>query len=203
VLQERTFERVGGEQGIEADARVVAASKQPLAALAAAGEFREDLYYRLNTICVRLPPLRERGDDLPILIEHFLQRLALKHNRAEMTLSPEVLTRLQAYHWPGNIRELEHLLEGMVVLNRKSHFDVGDLPDLRPGGRTELVDLSLDGVQEVDLPAIVEQVEDRLVLWALARSDGNLAKAAQMLGIPRSTLQYKVGRNAKPSQPSA
>ena len=201
VLQERHFERVGGEQTIESDVRIIAASKMPLGPLVAAGQFRDDLFYRLSTIPIRIPPLRERREDVPILVEYFLKRLALQLNRNEMSLSPEVLERLAEYSWPGNVRELDHVLERMVVLTRKSHFDVDDLPPLHAPQRSGPVELHLEHLETIDLPLVVEDLEDRLVLWAMERADGNMAQAAQMLGVARSTLQYKVARVYKAAGP--
>ena len=194
VLQERHFERVGGEQTIEADVRIIAASKRPLGALVVAGQFRDDLFYRLNTIPIRIPPLRERREDVPVLVEYLLKRLAIKLNRPEMSLSPEALERLADYSWPGNVRELENVLERVVVLTRKSRFDVDDLPPLHAPQRSAPGELHLEHLEKIHLPVVVEDLEDRLVLWAMERSEGNMAKAAQILGVARSTLQYKVAR---------
>ncbi len=192
VLQERSFERVGGEQPILINIRVIAATKRPLATLVSAGKFREDLYYRLNVVPLHIPPLRERSEDIGLLVEHFLKKLAIKMNRGKLSISPSAIAKLQSYHWPGNVRELEHVLERTVALTQEDTIDEVHLPKLQamatPAG---IVSMALSDVEHVEMMSIITEVERRLVDWALARAEGNLAKAAQMLGIPRSTLQYK------------
>lgn len=197
VLQERTFERVGGEEPITINIRLIAATKKPLASLVHAGKFREDLYYRLNVVPLRLPPLRERTEDIPLLIDYFLERLAIKANRGKLSISAQAVAKLQSYHWPGNVRELEHILERIVSLARDDAIEEMHVPELeRVTGADGVVSLVLRGVENVDMASVVTDVERRLVDWALTRSQGNLAKAAEMLGIPRSTLQYKVTKLA-------
>ena len=195
VLQERTFERVGGEQLVRVNVRVVAATKKALADMVAAGEFREDLYYRLNVIPLHIPPLRGRPEDVPLLVDHFLARLAVTMNRGNLAISPGAVAALQSYHWPGNVRELEHLLERMVALSSDDALDEGDLPEFLSGEEPQrVVSLSLTGRTKVDMASALGEAEAALVRWALARSQGNLAKAAEMLGVPRSTLQYKASK---------
>lgn len=195
VLQERAFERVGGESLITTNIRVIAATKRSLPAMVAAGKFREDLYYRLNVVLFPIPPLRERSEDIPLLVEYFLEKLAVRMNRGRLTISPAAVAKLQQHTWPGNVRELEHVLEQMIVLRRGDSFDEEHLPELRLGGaRRSPVSVSLEGASQVNLDSVLSEVEGRLVRWALGRTQGNLAKAAEMLGIPRSTLQYRVSR---------
>lgn len=205
VIQERSFERVGGEQPIMINVRLIAATKKPLAALVSAGEFREDLYYRLNVVPLHIPALRDRLEDIPLLVDYFLERLSIKINRGRLSISPRAIARLQAYHWPGNVRELEHVLERTVALTREDAIDEVHLPKLQatatPAG---IVSLAFSGVKNVEMASVVTEVERRLIDWALMRAEGNLAKAAEMLGIPRSTLQYKVTRlfSAQQKSPS-
>ncbi|MHC4506556.1 MAG: sigma-54-dependent transcriptional regulator [Planctomycetota bacterium] len=203
VLQDRTFERVGGEQPIRVNVRVIAATKRSLAAMVAAGEFREDLYYRLSVVPLHLPPLRERLEDVPLLVEHFLEKIAFLLNRGEPSISPAAVAKLQAYHWPGNIRELAHLLERAVTFARGDRLEESDIPELASGAdSTALVSVALDKVDAVDMAEVLGNVESRMVRWALDRSSGNLARAAEMLGLPRSTLQYKAAKFAQAGQPA-
>ncbi len=197
VLQERSFERVGGEQPILINVRVIAATKKPLASLVRAGKFREDLYYRLNVVPLHIPPLRERPEDIPLLIDYFLEKLAIKVNRGKLSISPQAVGKLQCYHWPGNVRELEHILERIVSLARDDAIDETHLPELEHAiGADSVVSLVLRGSEKVEMASVLAEVETRLVDWALTRARGNLAKAAEMLGVPRSTLQYKVTKLA-------
>ena len=195
VLQERSFERVGGEHPIRTNVRVIGATKRSLPAMVAAGKFREDLYYRLNVVLLHMPPLREHLEDIPLLVEHLLEKLALKMNRGKLTMSPLAIARLQTYTWPGNVRELEHVMERMIALAGKDALGEDDVPELRaPHEPGSLLSLSLDGVDQVDMDSVLGETEARLVRWALSRAQGNLARAAELLGIPRSTLQYKVSK---------
>jgi len=195
VLQNFTVERVGGQEPIRVNIRIISAAKKNLAALVAEGKWREDLYYRLNVVPLFIPPLRERLEDVPFLAEHFLQKSAIKLNRGAMSISPAAVNKLQAYHWPGNVRELEHVVERMVALTQKDTLDVDDVPLLQevPGANSRIA-LSLEGHDRVDLNSMLAEVEAKLIRWALDRTKGNLAQAADMLAVPRSTLQYKVAK---------
>ena len=195
ILQERTFERVGGHEPIRANARLVAATKRPLLPMVASGTFREDLYYRLNVVPIPIPPLRDRLSDVPLLVEHFLQRLAVRMNRDALTLSDRAMTRLQSYHWPGNVRELEHVLERMAVLGATDALGEDDLPDFAPtGDHNGIVAVSLADKANIDLAAVLAETEARIIRWAMTQAEGNIAKAAEKLGIPRTTLQYKMSK---------
>jgi two-component system, NtrC family, response regulator len=196
VLQEREFERVGGERRIRADIRVIAATKRSLAEMVAAGEFREDLFYRLDVVPLHMPPLRDRLEDIPLLVDHLLQKVAVRLNRSELTITPETVARLQTTPWPGNVRQLEHLLEQMAALTSRSNLDVSDIPVPTATAAASLspVHLALDGVSKLDLATVLADTEARMVRWAMRRVDDNLARAAEMLGIPRSTLQYKLSK---------
>ena len=198
VLQERTFERVGGEESIRTNVRVISATKNPLPAMVAAGRFREDLYYRLNVVPLRMPPLRERLEDIGPLVEYLLERIAIKLNRGALTVAHAVISKFQRYGWPGNIRELEHVLERMAALSMTDHLDEEDMPELPSStSADQIVSLSLADVSTISMTSVLSEVETRLVQWALQKSQGNLARAAELLDIPRSTLQYKAAKLGK------
>ncbi len=195
VLQERTLERLGGETCIPVNIRVIAAAKEDLMGLVAAGRFRDDLYYRLSVVPVEVPPLRDRPEDVPPLIAHFMERIAVKRNVGEASITPAAIARLQAYSWPGNVRELEHIVDRMITLSRNGQLDVDDVPELAPHDHSgRAVSLALDEVDSLDMAEVMADVEARIVRWALQRSGGNLARAAEMLNLPRSTLQYKAAK---------
>jgi Nif-specific regulatory protein len=187
VLQERTFERLGATRTLHTDARIVSATNRDLEAMAKAGEFREDLYWRLNVVPIFLPPLRERREDLPVLIESFLGRFA-RASGTDVCLSAEAMRRLMSYPWPGNIRELENTIQRLVVLAEDEEISAGDLPmhllmhDVPDENSTEGLTLEDE----------VEQLERRRILAAL-RTHGHVqAKAARTLGITARQLGYKM-----------
>lgn len=195
VLQERVFERVGGEESVRTNVRLVSATKKFLPALVAAGQFRDDLYYRLNVIPLLVPPLRDRPEDIELLAEYFLEKIAIKLNRGKLSITPTALTRLRSYSWPGNVRELEHILERLAALSRTDVLDETHMPELATSPAVnQIVSLSLADVSTVSMTSLLSEVEARLVQWALKKSNGNLARAAELLDIPRSTLQYKAGK---------
>jgi DNA-binding NtrC family response regulator len=198
VLQERSIERVGGTSPIRVNVRVIAASKRSLASMVSAGKFREDLYYRLNVVPLNIPPLRERTGDIPVLAEYFLKRLAVQLNRGHLSITPKALAKLEHYGWPGNVREFEHILERAVILGDTHELDESDIPDLvSPHAPQGPVSLFLKGVDTLDIEGTIADVEERILDWALKKADGNLSQAAEILGIPRSTLQYKLSKRAK------
>jgi two-component system response regulator AtoC len=185
ALQEREFTRLGSHRAIPLKARLVTATNRDLQADAEAGRFREDLYYRLNVIPLHLPPLRERVEDIPVLARHFLGQVAAQLGRPTPTLSPEALSALQAYPWPGNIRELENLIERTVVMGRSERIGAEDLPgELRQG---ESAAARADfGTHH--LPTIERQV----VVDAMEKTDWNQSQAAVLLGISRKQLRTKM-----------
>jgi two-component system nitrogen regulation response regulator GlnG len=215
VLQSGEFMPVGGRTPIRAHLRIIAATHRDLRQLVAQGLFREDLFYRLNVVPIRLPPLRERGEDIPALVQHFLVR-ARQEGLPLKTLEPEAMTRLKSYAWPGNVRELENLVRRLAVLYaeetigaevidaelREAAPRAGGLAD--PGDEGELGDAvarHLDAVFELHdgrLPAaglhgrIVREVERPLILKVLAATRGNQLKAAALLGLNRNTLRKKI-----------
>jgi two-component system NtrC family response regulator len=186
VLQEQEVEPVGG-QPRRIDVRVVAATNRDLDAALAAGDFREDLYYRLAVIPVTIPPLRARPDDIPLLTRHFLA----KHGAPELQLSDAAMTLLAGYPWPGNVRELENTVQRMIVLRRGERLDVADLPDkLRHGRNGTVGEGRVLRLPEEGYP--LEQLEREAVLQALERSRWNQSRAAAFLRIPRHVLLYRM-----------
>jgi DNA-binding NtrC family response regulator len=193
ALQEREFERVGDNQTIKVDVRVVAATNSELGRMVAAGSFREDLYYRLNVIPIQLPPLRERRDDIPLLAKHFLEKFA---PGGQMQISQGAMRVLMAYPWPGNVRQLENAVERAVTLGGgRREIDVADLPpeiqDMPQAVATPFVEFPDDGL---DLPAYLGSIERDLIRRSLERTGGNRNKAAELLRIKRTTLVEKLKR---------
>jgi len=188
ALQEGTIRRVGTNETIPVDARVVAATNRDLEAAVKAGKFREDLYYRLNVVTIRIPPLRERREDVPLLAEHF----AAKHGRGEgAAVSPEARELLQAYDWPGNVRELENVIARALALNPSGVVVAADLPDrLRQGP-------ALEPERGLPLPPgdrpSLDELSKRYAALVLAECTGNKTKAAEVLGIDRKTLYRILG----------
>jgi len=189
VLQEGEFERLGGTRTIQVDVRIVAATNQDLAEMVKDKRFREDLYYRLNVITVRVPPLRERHEDIRLLAQHYLRVYAAKNGRKLEGFSNEALERLESYKWPGNIRELENLIERTVLLARKDRIDAEDLPE------------EIAGVKRPPRDAILElvgtplaEIEQRLLDETLRITGGNKTQAAKLLGIDVRTVARKLER---------
>ncbi|MEW6523146.1 MAG: sigma-54-dependent Fis family transcriptional regulator [Bacillota bacterium] len=194
VLQEREVVRVGDTQPLPVDVRVIAATNTQLERAVAAGEFREDLYYRLNVVPIFIPPLRQRREDLPLLAHHLIRKLNQEYGRNVESLSPQALQNLLAYHWPGNVRELENVL-GRAMINMtycQDCLEAGHLPPLEsPGGQGEPRGRP-PGV--VTLERAVEDAERQAVTAALSAAGGNKALAARLLGIAPRTLYYKLER---------
>ncbi|MDM7925653.1 MAG: sigma-54 dependent transcriptional regulator, partial [bacterium] len=187
VLQEREFERVGGEETIRVDVRIIAATHRDLQAEVKAGRFREDLYYRLHILPVRLPPLRERREDIRLLADHFIRRMSSQMRKPGVTLSEDGLRILESYDWPGNVRELENVLERALVLSDDNRIGSENLSFLSSG--LEGMDVAKDGM---DLDATLEAVERRLLEKAMSLSGGVKARAAKLLNIKESALYYKL-----------
>jgi two-component system NtrC family response regulator len=177
-LQERVIERVGGRRPIAVDTRIVCATHQDLEAMIAAGSFREDLYYRLAEIVVRVPTLKERPGDPALLARHFLSRFAPAVNAGLTGLAPDALAALDAWHWPGNVRELENRMKRAVIMAEGKRVTAADL-DLETAG---------EGAEVVNLKAAREMADRRAIRHAIARTQGNISGAAKMLGISRPTL---------------
>ena len=193
ALQERQIDRVGGVQAVDVDVRIVAATNADLEADVQRGSFRQDLYYRLSVFPIRLPALRERVEDVPLLVEHFLERFNVRLSKEVQRVTPDALGALMASAWPGNIRELENLMERAVLLAEGDAIGIDDLPGLRGSGALpiqsdELDDLGLKEYVRVHT-ARLERARIRRVLEA---EDGNVTRAARRLGISRKSLQTKM-----------
>jgi len=186
VLQDRTFERVGGEETLDADVRLIAATNRDLQRAIAEGDFRSDLYYRLNVIPVHLPPLREHAEDIPSLAQHFLERCGQRLERRVGHFSDEALEAMLRYPWPGNVRELENVVERVVVMNRGEVVHGRDLP---PALREAASRVRLRGA-----PGTLQEMERLRIVDALEETGGNKKLAARKLGIHRSTLYAKLRR---------
>lgn len=192
VLQERRFERVGGTEEIEVDIRVVTATNKDLQQEVEKGNFRDDLYYRLNVVHLQLPPLRERREDIPLLLAHFLEKMTAESNLPRKTISPEALEYLSGYEWPGNIRQLENVVERCMVMVAGDVITVNDLPPEVKDDEAQLKN-ALDMLPvELNLADTLDKLEAALIRRALARADFVQVKAADLLGISKSLLQYKL-----------
>lgn len=198
VLQEREFERIGDAKTIKIDTRVVAATNSDLAKMVKDGTFREDLYYRLNVIAVQLPPLRDRKEDVALLVRHFVEKFAtagLRTAPQPVVVSQDAMRRLMAYSWPGNVRQLENCVErAIALLGTRWSIEVSDLPPEIQAAQVPVVpavDFPEDGV---DLPDLIGQIERDLIQRALVRSGGNKAAAAELLRLKRTTLVEKLKR---------
>ncbi len=192
VLQERRFERVGGSEEIEVDIRIVAATNKDLMPLVQAGTFREDLYYRLNVVHIPIPPLRERREDIPLLVAHFAEKAAKENGIPPKTFSMEALNHLSGYEWPGNIRQLQNVVERCLVLVPGEVITLEDLPaEIRDEEAQFKSAVDLLPVQ-LDLADTLERIEAALIRRALVRADFVQAKAAELLGISKSLMQYKL-----------
>ena len=188
VLQESEFERVGESSSIKVDVRIVAATNQNLAEKVSLGTFRQDLYYRLNVVRIDLPPLRERLDDLELLVAHFITQFNSKFAKAVKSVSDDVMMLFRSYSWPGNVRELQHAIEHACILSKTSIITVADLPqDL-----LDSVTLPVTFVKR-DSTSQSEPIAKLTIAEALAASDGNKARAARLLGISRMTLYRQMG----------
>jgi DNA-binding NtrC family response regulator len=227
VIQEREFMRLGGTETIKVDVRIVAASNVDLLQLVRQGLFREDLYHRLNVIALRLPPLRERREDIPLLLEHFLRRFSEENHRPQRSFAPAALKLLMDYDWPGNVRELENVVERGVVLSTQELLEVDLLPEAIRTRASGPAGLPLSGFLPAPLTVpgaaaagrapslfeIVEDIERRVIVDMLERTAWNQTEAAERFQIPLSTLNQKIKRlgietrrrssNRSPSDPVA
>ena len=192
AIEQETFTRLGGTEEIKVDVRLVAASNRDLEQRAKSGEFRADLFYRLNVVSLFLPPLRERRDDIPLLLDHFLRLKAREHSIPVKTLSPEVVDFFVSYSWPGNIRELENLIERLTILTPHETVMLRDLPTgMRSMDQTAtLKEDVLSGSRP--LSDAVDEFERELIVKALQRTGFNQTKAASLLGTSRRILKYRI-----------
>jgi two-component system NtrC family response regulator len=192
VIQEHSFERVGGIKTIKSDFRVIAATNKNLKQEVEQGRFREDLYYRLNVVNIHIPPLRERTEDIPLLAAHFLKKFSTQNKKNINGFTPEAMQLLTAYHWPGNVRQLENIIESAVVLSQSDTIGIRDLPaEIKDESRQfkSAVDMLPDNI---NLSEALEKIEAALIKRALVKSNFIQVKAAKMLGISKSLLQYKL-----------
>ncbi|MFZ5642976.1 MAG: sigma-54-dependent transcriptional regulator [Bacillota bacterium] len=191
VLQEKSFERVGGTETLHVDVRIIAATNRDLGKAIEEGQFRDDLYYRLNVFHIHLPPLRERKEDIPVLANHFIEKL--RPTYLVNKISDEAMKLLIKYNWPGNIREMQNVLERAAIISHSSEITVDDLPKefhsapYKPGGEMVL-NIPDSGIS-------LEGLEKELILKALEKSKGNQTRAAQLLGITRSALLYRIQKH--------
>jgi DNA-binding NtrC family response regulator len=197
ALQEREFERVGDNQTIKVDVRVIAATNSDLTRMVADGMFREDLFYRLNVIPIELPPLRERRDDIPLLVKHFLTRFS---GNSAVHVSQSAMRALMAYHWPGNVRQLENAVERAIALcSGRQEITVADLPtEVQSVPESETLSFVEFPDEGLDLPKYLASIERDLIHRALDRTQGNRNKAADLLRIKRTTLVEKLRRIGAP-----
>ena len=186
VIQEREFERVGSTSTISVDVRLIATSNRNLKEYIAAGRFREDLFYRLNVIPIHLPALEERLDDIPLLVNHFIDKYNKQNNRTVKGVEAAVLKRFIGYHWPGNVRELENLIERAVVTGKDETLTVDDFPTELAMGRMA------DGTPGLKIPMKLEEGNRYLILKTLEKYDGNKTRAAEALGITTRTIRNKL-----------
>ena len=185
VLQERKFERVGGEQTIEVDVRVIAATNKNLEEEIKKGNFRDDLYFRLNVVHIEVPPLRERKEDIPLLVNAFLDEFNKENNRSIKGISSQAKKAIQSYDWPGNIRELRNCIESAVVMCTTEEIQLEDLP-------SNVVKSSSDNVISIPFGITLEEAEKIIIERNLMANSNNKSKTADILGIGRKTLQRKL-----------
>ncbi len=192
ALQQGEIDKIGAARPVSVDVRLIAATHRDLEAMVREGTFREDLWYRLNVVPLEMPPLRRRREDIPLLAQHFLGKHAQRHGRPAPELAPDLVEHLERYAWPGNVRQLENVIERLVVLARADTLHAEDLPaELRGsekvfgGVRMELPD---DGI-------VLDEVERELLREALERTGGNQSAAARYLGISRQTLIYRMQKH--------
>ena len=208
VLQEREFERVGDSHTVKVDVRVIAATNSDLPKMVSQGEFREDLYYRLNVIPVHVPPLRERKEDIPLLVQHFLDKLSkdgfasgTSRTGKPPTVSQDAMRRLMAYHWPGNVRQLENTVERALAFTAgRGQIDLDDLSTEVQQAQVPVIASSVELPDEgLDLDAFIANIERELIERSLERTHGNKGAAARLLNLKRTTLVEKLKRLDKSS----
>ena len=199
ALQSGEYERVGGDETLHADCRVIAATHVNLYEAVSDGDFREDLYYRLKVIAITLPPLRERVDDIPLLAEYFFQRFITRHQRSLKAISLDARQAMMAYSWPGNVRELENCVERAVVLCRSDQIEVNDLPvevqatAQRPDGG-DVIEREAQDARFFTVPigTPLQEIERRLILRTLALTGGDKRQTAHLLGLATRTIYRKL-----------
>ncbi len=194
VLQEKTFTRVGGNETLYSQARIIAATNRKLEELVEKNLFREDLFYRLNVLTIFIPPLKERKEDIPLLTSYFIAKYAKKYQKNVTGITPEVMDIFMEYEWPGNVRELENALARAVIVAAASKIIKDNLPATLSKGNGKSVPESPEEKSKefTSLSKLIEQVEREAIVKALERTDGNKSKAAKLLGISRKSLFNKL-----------
>lgn len=202
VLESRTFERLGGTETLTSDVRIVAATNRDLAKMVAEGTFREDLYYRLNVVAINLPGLRERKEDIPLLVKHFVDIVCKDNDRNVLQITPQAMDLLEKYDYPGNIRELRNTVERMVVLARGDTLDTADLPpQIRDHKDNVQVLAKPSAATEESVKLDLGGNERKLIEQALISAKGNRTRAAEILGISRRTLHRRLNEYAAGGDP--
>jgi len=195
VIQEREFMRLGGVETIKVDVRIIAATNVDLHRMMEDGKFREDLYYRLHVITVQLPPLRERRDDIPLLVQHFLEKYGPENQKAHLDLTPAALDLLMEYDWPGNVRELENVIERAVVLSTGARVDVDLIPDHVRGSRRFQMPQFIVPPEGISFRDVITDFEKRLIESTLEAAGGVQKRAAELLHIKPTTLNEMLKRH--------
>jgi DNA-binding NtrC family response regulator len=198
VIEDHKLRRVGGNKAIPVDARIIAATQRDLKEMVSQGQFREDLYHRLDLFRVSIPPLRDRGEDIVELAEWMLQSLCRKHSLPQKAFTAAGRERLLAYHWPGNVRELGHELERALVFEETDQLSFGHLPGspLTPPPSAE-PDWLKPGFRFPEAGFALEEAINRFLALALAQADGNVSGAARLLGVPRDYVRYRLGTKVR------
>jgi transcriptional regulator with PAS, ATPase and Fis domain len=196
VLQEREFERVGGEETISVNVHIICAAKEDLAILVKQGKFREDLYYRLNVVTIALPTLRERKEDIPFLVNYFIKKYSKHLKISRPDISQDTIDLLMKHDWPGNIRELENVVEHTLVFTSDNKITVQSLPEYlkRFESVSDKIPLDLKKKDKIDFQDSVVEFEKDLIKWAYKKANGNQVNMAEILGIPRTTLRNKMAK---------
>jgi len=188
VIEEKEFERVGDSRTIQVDVRIISTTSRDLAEEVERGNFRKDLYYRLSVVPIKIPPLRERVSDIPLLVNHFIKKFS--KGKTSIKISPDVMDRLMTFSWPGNVRGLANVIQQMMVLSRDPTITLHDLPpQFFMKGETPP---SMEG--KVDLPQIVSEVERKWILTKLEEAEWNQEKAAKLLGMTRKMLVNRMNK---------
>jgi DNA-binding NtrC family response regulator len=194
VLQEREFERLGGTRTLKVDVRLIAATNRDLRAALEEGTFREDLYYRLNVVPIDIPPLREHKEDIPDLVSHFFNRFARENGKDMHAITPAALKLLMDYHWPGNVRQLENIIERGVALAAGPVLDVDDIHLDQRSPATATLSAGAAGAPFLPEGMTLELWEDEMIREAMRRANGNKSEAARLLGLSRNALRYRLAK---------
>jgi len=192
VLEDRTFRRIGGAKSISSDFRLISSTNRDSILAAKEGHLRQDLYFRINTVTITIPPLRERAEDIPVLVRAFLERYRSKHGRPVEGIAPDAYRQLLANGWPGNVRELQHAVEHAVLVARGREITVSDLPETTQGGQAVVAKAVPTGS--------LEEIERASILRALESTGWNKQAAAALLGLRRPTLYSKMRKHDIPQR---